>query len=178
MSVFGSALDQTPENMNFLSPLGFRFMIKKTPTLNYFVQNVNMPGLHLQNIDIANPLLSLPEAGSHLQFDDLMLNFKVDEDLKNYLEIHNWIVGLGFPEGNDQFAALNADSVPLGEGIRSDCTLVIFDSDNKPNFQVTFVNAFPISLSSLIFDTTRSRPEFIDAAATFRYDFYKIEAVI
>ena len=28
-----------PTNKNFLSPLGFKFVIQKTPNVNYFVQN-------------------------------------------------------------------------------------------------------------------------------------------
>ena len=33
-----------------------------------------------------------------MQFDDLTLRFMIDENLENYMEIQNWMRGLGFPE--------------------------------------------------------------------------------
>jgi hypothetical protein len=36
--------------------------------------------------------------GDKLIFGDLTLRFLVDEDLENYLEIQNWMRGLGYPE--------------------------------------------------------------------------------
>jgi hypothetical protein len=35
-----------PTNYNALSNLGFRFYIKRAPTLNYFTQSVNIPGVY------------------------------------------------------------------------------------------------------------------------------------
>jgi hypothetical protein len=40
-----SSIDNTPENKNFLSPLNFRFQIKKAPHVNFFVQSVNIPAI-------------------------------------------------------------------------------------------------------------------------------------
>ena len=47
-----SILDTQPTNKNFLSPLGFRFTIKKAPNLNFFVQSVNIPTLSLGTVDV------------------------------------------------------------------------------------------------------------------------------
>jgi hypothetical protein len=174
---FGTALDETPDNINFLSPLVFKFAVKKTPTLNFYVQNVNLPGMHLQQADIPNPLVSVPTPGDHILYDDLMINFKVNEDFTNWLEIHNWITGLGFPKNYGQHAALTAATVPLGEGLTSDVSLIVMNSSRIPTYNIVFRNAFPISISSLIFDSTRTRDDYIDAAATFRYDFYEFEVV-
>ena len=175
---FGTALDETPDNINFLSPLVFRFMVKKTPTLNFYVQNVNLPGMHLQQSEFPNPLVAVATPGDHILYDDLMINFKVNEDFTNWLEIHNWITSLGFPKNYNQHAALTAPSVNIGEGLKSDVSLVIMNSSRIPRWNIVFRNAFPISISSLIFDTTRSRDDYIDAACTFRYDYYDFEEVV
>lgn len=177
MSEFGTALDQTPDNINFLSPLVFQFQIKKTPTLNFYVQNVNLPGVHLQQTEAPNPFVALPHAGDHIQYDDLMINFKVNEDFTNWLEIYNWIKALGFPKNFDQYN-LKLPTVPLGEGITSDLSLIVMNSSRIPKYDITFRNAFPISISSLIFDVSRSRDDYIDAAATFRYDFYEFNQIV
>ena len=40
-----SILTDQPDNQNFLSPVGYKFQIKKTPKTNYFVQAVNLPSV-------------------------------------------------------------------------------------------------------------------------------------
>ena len=61
-----------------------------------------MPGLDLGVATQATYLTDIPRAGEKLTFGDLTLTFLVDEDLSNYLEIQNWMRGLGFPESLDQ----------------------------------------------------------------------------
>ena len=60
----------------------------------------------------------------------MQLRFLVDEKLKNYSAIHNWIRGLGHPEsGNDYNEYLVGED--YDEKTYSDGTLFILDS----NFQ-------------------------------------------
>ena len=98
-----SVIDNTPANKNFLSPLNFRFQIKKAPHVNFFIQKVNIPSIALPNPTVSNPFVNIPYPGEHLRYGDLEISFKVDEDLQNYLEIHNWLVSLGKPENFDQY---------------------------------------------------------------------------
>jgi hypothetical protein len=169
-----SALDNTPDNKNFLSPLNFKFFIKKTPYTNFFIQKINLPGIRLVQVDTSNPFVKTPYAGDHIDFSTLNLNFKVDEDLKNYLEIHNWIIGLGFPENHDQYKDLSDKPIYTGDGIFSDMTLTILSSTKTPNYEITFVDAFPITLSDLYFNTIDNNVTFLNADATFKYTHYTI----
>lgn len=169
-----SALDNTPENKNFLSPLNFKFFIKKTPHINFFVQKVNLPSVRLVQVDTSNPFVKTPYAGDHIEFGTLTLNFKVDEDLKNYLEIHNWIIGLGFPEKYEQYKDLQDKPIYTGDGIVSDVTLTLLASTKTPNYEITFVDAFPITLSDLYFNTVDNTVNFLSADATFKYTHYNI----
>jgi len=172
-----TALDETPKNFNFLSPLIFKFQIKRTPNLNFFVQNVNIPGVQLPFTDVSNPFVKIPYPGDHIQYDDIMINFKVDEEFLNYLELYNWIKGMGYPNTFDEHAALTARTVPLGNGIKSDISVIIMDSQRVPKIEVLFKDAFPVSLSSLILDVTREDITYLDAAATFRYTIYEIQKI-
>ena len=45
-------IDTQPINKNFLSQLGFKFVINKTPNINYFVQSINIPGITLGSSDL------------------------------------------------------------------------------------------------------------------------------
>ena len=47
-----TALTNQPENTNFLSPLGYKLVIKKLPHLNFFIQSVTVPSVSLGTADI------------------------------------------------------------------------------------------------------------------------------
>lgn len=172
-----SALDNIPENKNFLSPLNFRFQIKKCPNVNFFLQNVNLPGMTLVGPEQPNPFVKIPKAGDHIDFDDLMINYKVDEDLQNYLELYNWIRELGFPNNFDEYKSIAGKPVYTGLGIVSDMSLIILSSSRNPTHEVVFKDAFPVSISSLIFDSTQPDVQFLEASATFRYRSYSIQNI-
>jgi len=168
---------ETPESINFVNPLLFKFQIKKTPTTNYFVQSVNIPGISMREVEQPNPFVKIPYGGDHLLFDDLMINYKVDEDLNNYLEIYNWIKSMGFPDNFGQYKSLADLPKTSGEGLVSDISLVILSNARIPTYEVLFRDAFPVSTSSLIFDTTKPDVEFLEASATFRYTSFSIKSV-
>jgi hypothetical protein len=57
----------------------------------------------------------------------------------------------------------------------SDGTLTVLNNLNNPKLRVRFVNAFPISLSDLQFDTKMSADDIMTATATFNYDYFEFE---
>lgn len=169
-----SALDNNPDNLNFLSPLNFNFRLKRAPNLNFFVQKINLPSIGFTSTQQTNPFVNIPIAGDHVQYGDLTVTFKVDEDLNNYLEIHNWIRALTFPDNFEEYSNLSRNPEYTGEGITSDIILIISNSVKIPNFEVNFRNAYPTSLTALSFQTTDTTVEFISATATFKYIMYDI----
>ena len=102
-----SAIDNTPSNRNFLSPLNFKFTIKKAPHVNFFIQKVNIPQIDLKPPIVPNQFVNVPIPGDHIDYSTLNITFKVDEDLQNYLEIHNWIKELGKPKDFDGYKAIS-----------------------------------------------------------------------
>lgn len=169
-----SAIDNTPENKNFLSPLNFRFLIKKAPHVNFFIQKVNVPSITLISPEPNNPFVKTPIPGEHMNFGDLKISFKVDEDLQNYLEVHNWIRALGKPENFDVYKAIQDKPSYTGDGIYSDITVMVLSSTKMPNYEITYIDAFPVSLSELEFNTTDENVNYITASATFKYTYYNI----
>lgn len=169
-----SAIDNTPSNRNFLSPLNFKFTIKKAPHVNFFIQKVNIPSMTIVNPQPNNPFIKTPIPGEHIDYGELNIVFKVDEDLQNYMEIRNWLVGLGKPENFEQYRALEEKEPISGEGIYSDISLMILSSTKMPNYEVTYVDAFPVTLSELVFNTTDPDVNYIEASSTFKYTYYTI----
>ena len=172
-----SAIDNTPQNRNFLSPLNFNFTVKKLPHVNFFVQKLGVPSVNLPNTYMPTPLKRLPFPGDQLQFGTLKIQFKVDEDLQNYLEIFNWLQALGKPESTDQYAAL--ESIPLysGEGLYSDASIVTLTGIKNANYEFNCRDTFPISLSEMTLGTTDSNVNYVAASAEFNFSFMTINKI-
>lgn len=166
-----------PLNQNFLGKNGFKFFIKKLPNTNFFVQSCNIPGISIDPVMIGTPLVNLPYSGDHITYEELTITFKVDEDLGSYIDLYTWIRQLGFSENTDEYAAIASKSKISGDGIVSDASLIILDAKKRPNYDFTFINAFPVSLSTVQLGYVVNDVQYLTADATFRYDTFDITRV-
>jgi hypothetical protein len=172
--------DRQIQNRNFLSPTGFEFTLNRAPKVSFFSNSSNIPGLTLGVAVQPTYLKDIDTPGDKIQFEDFTLRFLVDENLENYMEIHNWIKGLGYPESLDEIYELqnqkNNSNVTVSDkmNIYSDGTLTILGSSFKPNFKIKFKDLWPYNLSSLNFDATDSDIEYFTAEVTFKYTIYNI----
>jgi len=169
-----TALDNNPVNANFLSQFNFQFSMKRAPNVDYFVQAATLPGISLDPVNTDNPLVNIPQPGDHLYYEEFGMQFKVDEYLNNYLEIHNWLKALGYPNTNDEYAAIAANPEFTGLGLKSDCSLFISNNLKNYKIEVVFKDAFPISLSNLQFDITSTDVSFLDCFCALKYTSYDI----
>ena len=99
-------LENQIDNRNFLSPIGFNFNLSKVPKVNFFCNSARIPELTLGTAIQPSYLKDIDVPGDKLQYGDLSLRFLVDEELENYMAIHNWLTGLGFPESMQDFKDL------------------------------------------------------------------------
>ena len=168
--------DKQIKNRNFLSPSGFQFNLARAPKVDFFSSSARIPGIQLGEIMVGNYLKSVPVPGDQIQFEDLTLQFIVDENLENYLEIHNWIYSLGYPKSVDQFGRLvtNADSEIYNLRQFSDGTLTVLNSNFNPMAYVKFTDMFPVSLSTLEFTAAENDYTYFTATVTFKYLLYEI----
>ena len=167
------------DNRNFLSPVGFKFNLQRSPGVAYFCNQANVPDLSLGVALQPNYLRDIPTPGDKVDFGDLNLRFLVDEDLTNYMEIQNWIRGMGFPESLEEiykFQNSNPNMDPNDKSIDllSDGTLNVLTSTQNTNFKVKFEGLFPVSISDLTFDATDTDIDYLTAEVTFKYTIYKI----
>jgi len=169
------------ENRNFLAPVGFKFNLQRSPGTAYFCNQANIPDITLGVTEQPTYLRQIPTPGDMMDFGDLNIRFLVDEDLKNFMEIQNWMRGLGFPESVQEFRDLTkTGSRPEksykseGEDIYSDGTLQILSSNMVAKFNVNFKDLFPVSLTTLTFDATDTDIEYFTADANFKYTSYNL----
>jgi hypothetical protein len=168
-------INNIPSNMNFLGQTTFQFSIIKLPTTNFFVQNAVIPAISLPSVGYGTPLTQIPYEGDHISFDPVPITFAVDEDLKNYIELFNWLSGMGFPEDTNQYAAIAGQR--RGFGIFSDAELIVLDAKHIPNVKFTFIDAFPTSLSEINLEYTDDDVEYRTCTATFAYQTFQIESL-
>ena len=188
---------RAPEKLDYASPIQFRFKCTKLPEVEFTCQTANIPGISLGSAIQPTPLVDIPIPGDKISFQSLDINFLVDENLNNYKEIHDWLVGIGFPqnytqfqnlqtEGSDRFpgstrstaASGTSTPQPLSEvGTYSDATLTILNSKNIAKTEIRFQNVYPTSLGSLSYDVKLTDVDYLQAAVSFNYMYYEIVQV-
>ena len=173
-----SVIDNQPSNKNMLSPTGFRFVLNRTPNINYFTYSAPIPTLSLGDYDQQTPFVALPYPGDKLRFEPLSLRFRVDEDLVNYMEIHNWLISLGYPESFDQNAFKSGQALAFkNNDVYSDGSLIVMSSNQNPNLNINFEDMFPVSLTELTFDASLDDIQYLEGTVTFRYKLYTIDRI-
>jgi len=171
-----SAFTNQIQNRNFLSPVGFKFTLAKYPKVSFFCNTARIPEINLGTAIQPSYLKDLDVPGEKLTYGDLTITFLVDESLENYMAVHNWLTGLGFPETTQQFRNLTTND----DGIRdlkeqfSDGALSILNSNYRSTANVKFKDLFPVSLTSLEFDSTVTDIQYFTAEVTFKYTVYNI----
>lgn len=166
-------------NRNYLAPVGFKFSLSFLPTVDFYCQSANVPTINAGYPTVATPYHDYPVPPDKMTFDELNIRFLVDEDMKNFSAIQNWIRGLTKPES---FAQVNEylSSGPYKEPKQSylnemqDATLTILTSNYNPNINIKFEGIFPISLTGLNFDVDTNDIQYLTAEASFKYSIYNI----
>ena len=165
-------------NRNFLSPVGFKFTLAKNPKISFFCNSARIPEISLGSALQATYLKDLDIPGEKLTYGDFSLRFLVDENMENYMAVHNWLTGLGFPETAQQFRDLTTDDdgqTDLNLQF-SDGSLHILNSNFRDVAIVKFRDLYPISLTSLEFESSDTDINYFTAEVSFRYTVYNVLA--
>jgi len=153
-----ASLVNQPKNMNPLADVQFKFDIAALPETSFFVQTVSLPGISLSPMEIGLPQREgFARSGGTISYEELSIAFLVDEYLKNWMEIYNWIIG---------------------DPTYTSGVLTILSSSMNPTMEAHFKQLFPISLSELAFDSTTADPTYHQATVSFKYTEYTIKSLI
>ena len=166
------------DNRNFLSPVGFKFTLSKEPKASFFCNSARIPEINLGTAIQPSYLKDLDVPGDKLSYGDFSLRFLVDENMENYMTIHNWLTGLGYPETTQDFKDLTTDEDGLRDLKRqfSDGSLHILNSNFRDVAIVKFKDLFPTYLTSLDFEASDTDINYFTAEVTFKYTVYNILA--
>jgi len=151
-----------PKNRNYLNPIGFKLNLEIFDGVDFFCQSINLPDVSIPFTNVPTRFREFPIApGGGLEFGDFRLNFIVDEDLHNYISIHEWLK-----------INSNANETRAGDPQYSNGQLFILTSNFNTNRIINFENLFPITLSDLNFDATVSDVDYLTASVTFKFTDY------
>ena len=194
----GDALSRQPTVFDYSQLNQFRLFMPIFPTTNWFVTRCNIPGVTMgQGVQVTS-LLDMPIVGDKLTYDDFYCTFIVDEQLKNYTEMHDWLVNIGFPSAHSQF---NAKERPdqfkrpqqttkniehqLAPAVYTDtdrdlyCNIDLFilSSKNNPVVKIQMIEAFPTSLTNIEYSSQESETSYAECTATFAFSYFTLESV-
>ena len=172
-----TAFNKQIGNRNFLSPVGFKFSLAKEPKVDFFSNSARIPEISLGTANQPSYLKDVDIPGDKLTFGDFSLRFMVDEDLVNYMKIHNWMTGLGYPESTKEFKDLTTDPNTSARALDqqfSDGSLHILNSNFRDVAIVKFRDLFPVYLTSLEFEASDTDIQYFTAEVTFKYTIYDI----
>lgn len=152
---------------NLLQNNGFAFVLERVPQTVFRVVSCAVPAITVPPAPAGYPGASQSFPGTFTEFDDIVLEFLVDENLENYEEIYRWLVKQRFAE--NQVPKSDIDRPYVSDGV-----LTTMTNASNPNRTFKFKDMFPVSISSLGFDTTITSPEPVKCTATFKYSYFEL----
>ena len=193
MTTETSPLNRQPTALDYSSPTQFRFLINQLPKVQYFTTEANIPGITLGEGQFNTPLKDIELLGDKVTYEDLTITFIVDENLENYIEMHTWLTGIGFPKDRSQFSDFRSvtsnmsvktrgESNDIGDvrastpelAMTSDSVMTILTNKNNPVVECRFKDVFPTSLSGLTYSQNQTDVEYLTAEVNFKYTIYEI----
>jgi len=196
MATTQGPLSRQPDKLDYASPTQFRFGINQLPKVEFFTTEATLPGIEMGFTQQNTPFKDIPIIGDKLTYGSLDITFIVDEYLENYISLHNWMTGIGFPSSREQFSNFrdvesNAGSpgqrkIPIVDQVStstpdrnlySDAFLMLLSNKNNPIVEVIIENMFPVSLSSLAYSQNATDVDYMSASCTFQYQIYRFNVL-
>ncbi len=159
-------------NLNYLQPTGFKVVIDREnyPNLEFFVQSFAHPDVALQPSELPyRKVRNIPLPGGTLDFGELSMTIILDEDLKGYTEMNDWMRRIV-----DQPLKGALDRAATVAPAAADITLAILNSQNNKTKTIRYVEAVPTTLGSINFEATGGGGEFLTSSLSFRFANFEI----
>jgi hypothetical protein len=161
-------------NQKYLQRNGYQLIIPKFPYTEFHATNFNFPAVMLPTVPIENPLLRLPMAGEKMVYEPMTINFIVDEQMKNYKEIHKWMSSISFDTSNSKYTNYEGrtEFQILGE---QDIKVAILSAKGNPLEYITFFDAVPTMLSGFEMTQQDTTTEYVMASVSFEFTSFEFD---
>ena len=190
-----NALARQPTEFNYSQSNQFKVHLSLFPKTEWFIVRANIPSVTLGQAVQATSLIDMPLIGDKLTYDQFYFTFIVDEKLQNYMELHDWLVNIGFPQRHTQFqqqARTDGVTRPVGKtfdtkvagfgkesdrDLYSDISMFVLSSKNNPIAVIKFFEAFPVNLTNIEYSQQETDTTYAECTATFAYTLFTISPI-
>lgn len=166
-----SSSNTPASNLNFLQPSNFKVVIdrKKYGNLEFFVQRVVHPGLTISNPTIPYSRIgSISVPGDTAQFEDLSMDVIMDEQMKGYTEVYDWMLR------SVQTNHTARDARKAEEPIEVDILLAITSSNNNLIKQIRYRDCVPTSLGTMLMESVTNTTTVVTFPLTFKVGYFEV----
>ena len=172
-----------PDTNNYLSSNYFKLEITRLPLVTYYCQSANVPSISLTHAEQGNPTGTIIKwIGGRYNWEEFNVSFIVDEDMKNWIEVFEWMEDIAIM--TDVKNTMNYSASPGNrkghnpgqlDDYFSNAQLAITNSSYKPKLTVNIIDMFPTALSGIQFNSAITDSEPVVATVTFAYTYYTID---
>ncbi len=148
-----------PNTFNHLDNVKFKFQLHRCPNVNYWMQSTQLPSMQIEGSMMPGMRRDVPIPGSKIEFENLIINFIVDQNLDNYYEVYKWFQEIQVAENIEQMV--------------SDCSLHFLDGNNNVQRTIDFVGAYPLVMTELSLNSDDSDTVPVTCSVTFNYRYFK-----
>ena len=163
-------------NKNYLQPSGFRVIIDREnyPNLEFFAQSVNHPDVSIAGTNLPfRRIENVNMPGDTISFSELTVSFILDEDMKAYTELYNWME-----------YTINSDFVgqaPRSQRVspelptQADISVSILSSHNNQSTRILYKGCNPTSISGLQLSSVASSVEYLTFDVSFQFTGFEFK---
>ena len=189
------ATHRQPEVFDYSQSNQFKVFFPIFPITEWFVVRANIPSVTLGVADQYTPFLNIQQVGDHITYGDFSMTFIVDENLKNYMEMYNWVKNIGFPFEHAQFNVLSRPDYGDRSGgqkynkekdtyskvedsdLYTDIIVQIMTGKNNLIAECFVYEAFPTTLGAIEYSQQETDMTYATCEVGFSYTWFDVKPV-
>jgi phosphoribosyl 1,2-cyclic phosphodiesterase len=162
----------TVANANYLQPNGYKVVIdrQRFKNIEFFAQTVQHPTISIPAVDVPFRRTIVAEPGNTATFSELNIDVIIDEEMKVYEEIYNWMTSMLSYNVQPELANNRTPDFKLSY----DMTLSILTSQNNANRRIRYKDAFPTSLGGIQFTSSTGDIQYIVMPVSFSFSTFEL----
>jgi hypothetical protein len=138
----------------------FIFDSPELKNLSFHCQTVSIPSISLPVVEMPYHQMTAQVSGDRVSFDPFTATFLVDENLKNFNLIFQWIM----KQAMEQTI------------IKRDLSLFLYNNSNNHSHTIRFVGSIPTSLSPVNLASNLSGSNVMASDISFSFDYFYFES--
>lgn len=144
---------------NVLKPQNFSVSFKRIPNVVFHCRQVPLPTISVQQINIpTGEGFPWNVPGTSTNYEPFVLMFAVDEDLKNYNELFDWLEEIRKEDFDE-------------EKHTQDASVILNTNKNRGNVEFIYENCWPMNMTEITFNVNDETPE---AMCTVIFSYTKL----